>query len=292
MNSFLKRAILALFAVLTVTGLAVAANMSFSTGAQFLPGPRLIDGSDLNVIVDRVNGNSGGTVAQNILIDTFLKPSANDGAPVGTAALSFSDLFLASGGVINWNNGNTTLTQSAGTLTNSGITVSTGGIAASAGSSVSPRVWYTCNEPAIASTSGNDSTPSVTEMYVAEIFVPANSTVTGVALFNGSATGSGNVQVSMYTAAGAPITAAQSASTAISGTDAYQLVPFAAPWAAVGPATYYVATEYNNTGTRFNTHVVGTCGAGKITGTTYGTFAAMTPPTTFTTALGPIASLY
>jgi len=45
-----------------------------------------------------------------------LRPSSNDGGPLGSTALMWSDLFLASGGVINFNNGNTTLTQSANTL--------------------------------------------------------------------------------------------------------------------------------------------------------------------------------
>lgn len=174
-----------------------------------------------------------------------------------------------------------------------GALTPTGGVAAASGGSASPRNIASCGVPAQVSTAGTDATPSVTEQYAAEVFIPANMTVTGVALFNGSATGSGNVQVSMYTAAGAPVTAAQSASTAISGTDAYQLVPFAVAWAAKGPATYYINTQYDNTSTRFNTHTLaGACGAGKFTGTTYGTFATQTMPTTFTTGLGPIASLY
>lgn len=44
-------------------------------------------------------------------------PNASDGAALGTTSLQWSDLFLASGGVINWANGNATLTQSSGLLT-------------------------------------------------------------------------------------------------------------------------------------------------------------------------------
>jgi hypothetical protein len=39
-------------------------------------------------------------------------PTSSDGVALGTTALMWSDLFLASGGVINWNNGATTLTHS------------------------------------------------------------------------------------------------------------------------------------------------------------------------------------
>lgn len=43
-------------------------------------------------------------------------PITNDLLPLGTAALSWADLFLASGGVINWNNGTAVLTQSGALL--------------------------------------------------------------------------------------------------------------------------------------------------------------------------------
>jgi len=88
----------------------------------------------------------------------------------------------------------------------------------------SPRMVHTGGEPAIAAASGNDTTPSVTETYLAEIYVPDTVTVTGIALFN--------------------------------------------------------------------SHVVGNFGAGKLTSQTYGAMPGATMPTTFTTALGPIASLY
>jgi hypothetical protein len=50
--------------------------------------------------------------------------------------------------------------------------------------------------------------------------------------------------------------------------------------------------QFNNTSQRYRSHVVGNFGAAKLTGTTYGTYPTVTIPTTFTTALGPIASLY
>lgn len=44
-------------------------------------------------------------------------PAANDGAAIGSATVSWSDLFLASGAVINFSNGNVVLTHSSGILT-------------------------------------------------------------------------------------------------------------------------------------------------------------------------------
>lgn len=43
-------------------------------------------------------------------------PTANDGGALGSASLSFADLFLASGGIINWNNGDVLATHSANAL--------------------------------------------------------------------------------------------------------------------------------------------------------------------------------
>ncbi|RWO40103.1 MAG: hypothetical protein EOS12_27120 [Mesorhizobium sp.] len=47
-------------------------------------------------------------------------PSANDGAALGVAGTAWSDLFLASGAVTNWNNGDVLLTHSANTLAYTG----------------------------------------------------------------------------------------------------------------------------------------------------------------------------
>jgi hypothetical protein len=49
-----------------------------------------------------------------------LNPSANDGAALGTTALGWSDLHLASGGVINWANGGFTVTHSSNTTDSGG----------------------------------------------------------------------------------------------------------------------------------------------------------------------------
>lgn len=51
-----------------------------------------------------------------------LVPDANDGAALGTTTVGFSDLFLATGGVINWANGEVTITETdSNTLTIAGV---------------------------------------------------------------------------------------------------------------------------------------------------------------------------
>lgn len=46
-----------------------------------------------------------------------IRPTGNDGGQLGTATLSFSDLFMATGAVLNYANGNVVLTHTSGILT-------------------------------------------------------------------------------------------------------------------------------------------------------------------------------
>lgn len=57
------------------------------------------------------------------LVTTKINPSSNDGATLGESGTAFSDLFLASGGVINFDAGDITITHSANTLTIAGGTL-------------------------------------------------------------------------------------------------------------------------------------------------------------------------
>ena len=60
-----------------------------------------------------ISGHAGAPAASS---GTFSPPSS-DGGALGTTSLMWSDLFLASAGVVNWNNGDVTLTHAANTLT-------------------------------------------------------------------------------------------------------------------------------------------------------------------------------
>lgn len=54
---------------------------------------------------------SAGTLTNTLLLTkAALSPNTNDGISLGTTALMWADVFIASGGVINHNNGSTTLT--------------------------------------------------------------------------------------------------------------------------------------------------------------------------------------
>ena len=63
-----------------------------------------------------------GTLTGKLRLNSAgLCPYTTDGISLGTASLMWSDLFVASGAVLNWNNGNVTLTHDN---TNSKLTLS------------------------------------------------------------------------------------------------------------------------------------------------------------------------
>jgi hypothetical protein len=75
-------------------------------------------------VMPMVDDPAGTPATQKIAISDlmalFKNPVSNDGASLGTTALNWSDLFLATGAVINYNNGNVTVTHAANSLTVAG----------------------------------------------------------------------------------------------------------------------------------------------------------------------------
>lgn len=73
-----------------------------------------------------INAKGSGDIYLNnsatgaVRIGNALLPKTDDAAALGSAAERWADLFLSTGGVINWNNGNFTITHAAGKLTFSG----------------------------------------------------------------------------------------------------------------------------------------------------------------------------
>lgn len=151
-----------------------------------------------------------------------------------------------------------------------------------------PRVCVTGNVPVKASTDGTNATPVITETYIAEIQVDVGVRATGFANFNGSVA-SGNLKVYLYNADGKVI--ASSASTAMSGTDAFQRIPFSAP-INLRTGRYFIGLQIDNTTARVNMHPIGNFAAFKKTGEVYGTGTTITPVSTFTADVGPMGGLY
>ncbi len=66
-------------------------------------------------------------VGEVVSVGTVCQPDTSDGAALGTTSLMWQDLFLASGGVINFDAGDVTLTHSANTLAMAGGNLTVGG---------------------------------------------------------------------------------------------------------------------------------------------------------------------
>jgi hypothetical protein len=75
-----------------------------------------------NKIIFRVNN-----VNEVELVENALSPVTSNGVALGTTSLQWSDLFLAEGGVINFDNGDMTLTQTGNTLAIAGGNISASG---------------------------------------------------------------------------------------------------------------------------------------------------------------------
>ena len=78
-------------------------------------------GEDDQTKIDFADANNINFHADNakemVLSANALTPGTSDGTALGTTSLMWSDIFLASGSVINLDNGDVTLTHSANTLT-------------------------------------------------------------------------------------------------------------------------------------------------------------------------------
>lgn len=163
-------------------------------------------------------------------------------------------------------------------------------LGANIASGTAPTVFHSGQAAPVAVTTGTDATAVNTQTAIVEVFVPVNTTLTGVKWL-GLATSTGNVQFSLATSAGVPITAAQTASTATSGTANYQTAAFVTPYVALGPRKYFILMQ-NSGSNHYRAHALGNFGASVKTTEVFGTFTTVTPPTTFTADVGPIADVY
>lgn len=97
------------------TGLPIATGVSgLGAGvATFLATPT---SANLAAAVTNETGSGALVFATSPGFTTAANPVSNDGAALGTTALQWSDAFLASGGVVNWNSGDVTVTHSSNAL--------------------------------------------------------------------------------------------------------------------------------------------------------------------------------
>lgn len=129
--------------------------------------------------------------------------------------------------------------------------------------------------------------------YIIDLVNPFTHPVTGVQILTGAASGAGNGLVTLYDREGFLI--ASSASTATSAVaNAFSKIPFTAPVILPGPQQYFVG--YQGSNATDTIRVLPAANAlfeltTSVTGT-FGSTPNITPPTTFTTLVGPLATLY
>jgi hypothetical protein len=120
---------------------------------------------------------AGAAVADIFAVTTTsITPITNDGLTLGSGTLSFADVFLASGGVINWANGDVTLTHSSDAL-------------AMAGGEFSVSNATAATTPAANFTNSNDSASVQVARFQGDRATPANNDAAYISLYLSDASG-------------------------------------------------------------------------------------------------------
>ena len=113
----------------SVNGTDVVSAAGAITGITSLLATDIKIGEDDETKIDFEDANTINFYANNakevVLAENSISPGTSDGTALGTTSLMWSDLFLADGGVINFNNGDVLLTHSSNliTLTGGGLVV-------------------------------------------------------------------------------------------------------------------------------------------------------------------------
>jgi hypothetical protein len=100
-----------------VWGAGAVTSSGLVTGTGFAPTATTATGNRLYLPATNTLGLAINGAGEVQLTGTALSPVTSDGNALGTSSLMWSDLFLASGAVIDFNNGDVTLTHSPDTLT-------------------------------------------------------------------------------------------------------------------------------------------------------------------------------
>ncbi|HXT81380.1 MAG TPA: hypothetical protein VN702_17580 [Acetobacteraceae bacterium] len=165
-----------------------------------------------------------------------------------------------------------------------------------AGSAASGRSRYsTVPVGSVAYASmGTDTTLVAGTIYWAEVAIPRNITLTGIAVLNGGTVGTNKGIVGLYNSAGTLVANSALVGAIAAGANAFQAYAFTATYAAVGPARYWVAYQADGATATLRTIAASTFidSLTKSATGAFGTLTALTVPTTITADVGPIAYVY
>lgn len=146
------------------------------------------------------------------------------------------------------------------------------------------------------SLTGGTSTAGVaTTLFLSQIQVTAGATLTGIAVNNAGTVGTNKYIVALFDYKGNVLATSALAGVLTAGASGYQKVPFTTTAIVRGASSYWIGVYINGTTDNFYTLPASKAPgglAGTVTGQTFGTVVAITPPTTFTAGAGPIAYTY
>lgn len=156
------------------------------------------------------------------------------------------------------------------------------------------KPWNIATWQAVAATSGTDTACSNGTAYVGSVFIPANTTITGIQYLVGSVGGTDKVVASLHDSSGTLLANSATAGATVGTAAQVQQVAFTAPYVTTGPGWYFIALTFNGTTAKFRSVPAHTQNGvvGNGVTQTFGTPASFTAPTTFTADKVPIASCY
>jgi hypothetical protein len=131
---------------------------------------------------------------------------------------------------------------------------------------------------------------AATQIECSELDLPFSMYLSGLAPLNGTTVGTDKHWVLLYDLGGAVLANSAAAGATTSTASIYQKYSFVTPYYAVGPARYFACYGSNGTTDTIRHAVTGTNDnilGGAVTGQVFGTAAAITVPSTFTTAKVP-----
>lgn len=136
------------------------------------------------------------------------------------------------------------------------------------------------------------ATPVAGTRYYVSTSIGFDQQITGVQFLIGAVGGTDSAIVELHDSTGALVATSATAGTLVGTAGAYQRIAFTAPYNAKA-GVYFIALQLNGTTARFAQYNAPSTPllTGSATGT-FGTGAAITPPTTYTAARGPVALLY
>jgi hypothetical protein len=137
------------------------------------------------------------------------------------------------------------------------------------------------------------TTPVAGTRYIVDTSIGTDGTVvTGIRALIGATGGTDKFIYELHDSTGALVATTALAGVTVGTAGTWQAIPFTAP-VTVNAGVYFIVVQNNGTTARIATYnaPVAPLLTGSATGT-FGTSASITPPTTYTAGVGPVAMLY